>query len=62
MIMSEDAVRQSREAFISGLIQGWASRLEDPNEVKNVIADMLEFSKKLAKGAGVTLFEKNASN
>ncbi len=57
--MSEDAVRKARDAFISGLIQGWASRLKDPNEVKNVITHMLEFSKKLATGAGVTLFEKN---
>ena len=58
---NKDVARQTREAFISGMIQGWASRLENPNEVKNVITDMLEFSKKLAKGAGVTLFEKNDS-
>lgn len=59
--MSEDAVRQTREAFISGMIQGWASSLSDPDQVKRVIIDMLEFSKKLAKGAGVTLFEKNGT-
>lgn len=59
--MSEDAVRKARESFISGMIQGWASRLKDPNEVKNTIKDMLDFSKKLAKGAGVTLFEKNGT-
>lgn len=59
--MSSEESRQTRDAFISGLIQGWASRLSNPNEVKNVIKDMLEFSKKLAKGAGVTLFEKDES-
>lgn len=59
--MSEDVVRKARDAFISGLIQGWASRLKDPNKVKSVIKDMLEFSKRLAKGAGVTLFEKNGT-
>jgi len=55
--MSDDSQRKARDDFISGLIQGWASRLKDPNEVKNTIKDMLEFSKKLAMGAGVTLFE-----
>lgn len=59
--MSENAVRQSRDAFISGLIQGWASRLENPNEVKNTIKDMLEFSKKLAKGAGVIFSDDDGS-
>lgn len=59
--MSEDAVRKARDAFIGGAIMGWASQLEDPNEVKSVITHMLEFSKKLATGAGVTMFEKNGS-
>lgn len=58
--MSEDAVKPTGRAFISGMIMGWASRLKDPNEVKNTIKDMLEFSKKLAKEAGV-LFEKNGT-
>ena len=57
--MSSDVNRQTREAFISGMILGWASRLSNPKDIQNVIKDMNEFSKKLAKGAGVTLFEKN---
>ncbi len=56
--MSEDAVSSTGRAFISGMIQGWASSLEDPNEVKRVIKDMNKFAKKLATGAGVTLFEE----
>lgn len=49
-------------AFISGLILGWASRLEKNSEsIKDVINDMNEFSKKLAIRSGVTLFRKNGS-
>ena len=45
-------------AYVSGLILGWAARLErNPESVKNVINDMNEFSKLLAVRSGVTLFE-----
>ena len=44
-------------AYVSGLILGWASRLEKSSEsTKDVINDMNEFSKKLAIKSGVTLF------
>ncbi len=42
-------------AMLSGLLQGWASSLKDPNEVRRVIQDMLDYSKKLAKLGDVTL-------
>lgn len=45
-------------AYVSGLILGWAARLEKNSEsVKNVINDMNEFSKLLAVRSGVTLFD-----
>jgi len=45
-------------AFVSGLILGWASRLEKNSEsTKDVINDMNEFSKYLAVRSGVTLFK-----
>jgi len=45
-------------AYVSGLIMGWASRLEKNSEsTKDVINDMNEFSKFLAKRSGVTLFK-----
>ena len=44
-------------AYISGLIMGWASRLEKESEpARDVINDMNDFSKHLAKRSGVTLF------
>lgn len=46
-------------AYISGLIMGWASRLEKSESTKDVINDMNEFSKILAIKSGVTLFEEN---
>ena len=47
-------------AYVSGLILGWASRLEKSSEtIKDVINDMNEFSKELAIRSGVTLFEKH---
>ena len=45
-------------AYVAGLVLGWASRLENPEFVKDVINDMNEFSKELAERSGVTLFEK----
>ena len=46
-------------AFVSGLILGWASRLERNSEsIKDVINDMNKFSKELAVRSGVTLFDK----
>ena len=59
--MSEDSIRQSRGAFIYGMIQGWASSLSDPDQVKRVIIDMLKFSKELAKGAGVIFSDDNGT-
>jgi len=50
-----------KNAFIAGMILGWAARLRDPSKLKDVIKDMNEFSKKLAVDAGVTLFEKKDS-
>ena len=51
----------SEGAFVAGLIFGWASRLEDNLEAKDVINDMNKFAKLLAIRSGVTLFEKDAS-
>ena len=44
-------------AFLSGLIMGWASALEDPTQVKRVIEDMLEMSKKLSEKGGLAIQE-----
>ncbi len=47
-------------AYVSGLLMGWASRLEkNSKSVKDVINDMNEFSKYLAVRSGVTLFKKH---
>ena len=40
-------------AYFSGLIMGWADALQDPTQVKRVIEDMLEMSKKLAEKGGL---------
>jgi len=45
-------------AYVSGLILGWASRLEKNSEsIKDVVNDMNKFSKFLATRSGVTLFK-----
>jgi len=44
-------------AYIAGLIFGWASRLKNNSEAKDVINDMNEFAKVLAIRSGVTFFE-----
>lgn len=44
-------------AYVSGLLIGWAARLEkNPESINDVINDMNEFSKFLAIKSGVTLF------
>ncbi len=48
-------------AFIAGMILGWASRLENPESIKDVINDMNKFSKELAVKSGVTLWDKNGN-
>jgi len=48
--MSEE---KAKYAYLSGLILGWASSLEDPTQVKRVIEDMIEMSKKLAEKGGL---------
>lgn len=43
-------------ALISGMLYGWASRLDNPqdvNDIESVIEDMKKLSAKLAKKAGV---------
>lgn len=40
-------------AYLSGLIMGWASSLNDPTQVKRVIEDMLEMAKKLSEKGGL---------
>jgi len=42
-------------AYFSGLIMGWANALQDPKQVKRVIEDMLEISKKLAEKGGLEI-------
>ncbi len=45
-------------AYISGLMMGWAARLQKESEpASDVINDMNEFAKELAVRSGVTLFE-----
>ena len=59
-LSSEQTIMSSMDgAFVSGLILGWASRLERNSEsIKDVINDMNKFSKELAVRSGVTLFDK----
>ena len=45
--------QKAEYAYLSGLIMGWASALEDPTQVKRVIEDMLEMSKKLSEKGGL---------
>ncbi len=57
---SFDKFNQSKNAFMSGLLMGWASSLEsDPSSRKRVINDMKEFSNRLATSAGVTIGKEN---
>lgn len=51
---------ESKNAFISGMIMGWASRLETAkyDERLKVYKDMREFSEKLAKSAGVIITDE----
>jgi len=44
-------------AYVAGLLMGWASRLEKSESTKDVINDMNEFSKLLAKKSGVTIIK-----
>jgi hypothetical protein len=48
---------EAKNAFVSGLILGWAHQLEKANHDQQfrVIQDMKEFSDKLAKSAGVII-------
>ena len=48
---------EAKNAFISGLVMGWAHQLESGSMIdKNrIIGDMKEFSEMLAKSAGVII-------
>lgn len=49
---------EANEALISGLILGWSYRLDrispQNNELDNIIKDMKQWAKDIAKNAGVT--------
>lgn len=51
-----DKQKEAEYAYLSGLILGWSSALEDPTNVKRVIEDMIEMSKKLAEKGGLPEF------
>ncbi len=48
---------EAKNAFISGMIMGWASQLKKGSMTDKirVMNDMKEFSEKLAKSAGVII-------
>jgi len=50
---------EAKNAFISGLVMGWAHQLESDsiNDKIRIIGDMKEFSEKLAKSAGVIIYD-----
>jgi len=50
-------MNESKNAFISGLIMGWAHQLEKESltDQIRIIGDMKEFSETLAKSAGVII-------
>ena len=45
--------QKAKDAYLSGLILGWSSALQDPTQVKRIIEDMIEMSKKLAEEGGL---------
>lgn len=45
----------AKNAFLAGVIRGWICRLQDDKERKDCIDDMLDFSDKIAKSAGVII-------
>jgi len=53
-------MNEAKNAFISGLIMGWASQLEKGSMTDKirVMNDMKEFSEKLAKSAGVIIADE----
>ena len=54
----EDKMDSARNAYIAGIIRAWVERLQQHDTAKqSCITDMLEFSDKLAKSAGVTIFK-----
>ncbi len=50
---------EAKNAFISGLVMGWAHQLESGSMTDKIriIGDMKEFSEKLAKSAGVIIYD-----
>ncbi len=51
-------MNESKNAFVSGLVRGWADQLEKGRpmtEKLRIIGDMKEFSETLAKSAGVII-------
>lgn len=53
-------MNQAKNAFLAGIIMGWADILEKANYKQRfrVIADMKEFSNKIAKSAGVIIHDE----
>lgn len=53
-------MNQAKNAFLAGLIMGWAEIFEKANYEQRfrVISDMKEFSNKIAKSAGVIITDE----
>lgn len=49
---------KAQYGFLSGLLLGWGSALEDPKQVDRVIIDMNEMAKKLEEKAGIITEKK----
>jgi len=52
-----DQKDKANYAFLSGLLLGWESAMNDPKEILRLRKDMRDWSKKLSKLAGVYLKE-----
>ncbi len=49
-------MNEAKNAFIAGMVRGWVERLQEHDTAKQAcITDMLEFSDRIAKSAGVII-------
>ena len=53
-------MNNAKNAFLAGIIRGWVERLQiDDTEKQDCISDMLDFSNRIAKSAGVILVDES---
>lgn len=52
-------MNNAKNAFLAGVIRAWVCKLQNDTQREECISDMLDFSDRIAKSAGVIIADSN---